>query len=225
MQSIELNGVEVFYDLTFKDNKNTYFYFKDDGHIKINASRFQTEKQIINHMINNSDQFLLKLDKVKQRQIIPNHREYLLWGKTLKKMISRNKSRRIRYDDNCIFYPDIFADQQDIVFEYFEKKEVLKELHNLYDFYKDNPYVDISNITLKTRYTKTRFGSCNAFKRNININTHLVHYDKKYIEYVFLHEISHLTHQNHGPLFYELLEKLSPNYKQLRKEIKQTFRR
>ena len=69
----------------------------------------------------------------------------------------------------------------------------------------------------------TRFGSCNPRSKVININLYLVNMDKKYLEYVFLHEISHLVHQNHSKDFYLLLSKLSSKYKQLKKELNNLF--
>ena len=41
-----------------------------------------------------------------------------------------------------------------------------------------------------------------------------------YTEYVFLHEIAHLVYPNHSKDYYNLLEKLCPNYKEVRKELK-----
>ena len=46
----------------------------------------------------------------------------------------------------------------------------------------------------------------------------------KYIEYVFLHEITHLLVQNHSKDYYNLFEKLCPNYKQTRNELKELTR-
>lgn len=225
MKSITLNGIDVNYNLAFKKNKNTYFYFKDEGHIQINASKYQTEAQIVKHMLSNSSVFLSKLAKVQNRKTINDPNAYYLWGSKLKRQNSEDGINKIHCNDEFLFEPSLKPDQLSKEFKRYETELVINELNNIYKKHMDNPYVNIKDINLKTRYTKTRFGSCNAVKRNININTHLLHYDIVYLEYVFLHEISHLTHQNHGPKFYLLLEKLCPNYKQLRKELKASFRR
>ena len=70
---------------------------------------------------------------------------------------------------------------------------------------------------------QTRFGSCNPINQSININLHLVNYKEKYLEYVFLHEIAHLNHQNHSKDYYNLLSKLLIDHKQLKKELNKIF--
>ena len=104
-----------------------------------------------------------------------------------------------------------------------ETSLILEKLEKLKNKYIDNKYVNIADITFKTRYMKTRYGSCNSLKRSININIYLIHYDESYLEYVFLHEIAHLVHQNHSLDFYKLLSKLSNNYKQLKKELNNKY--
>jgi len=114
-------------------------------------------------------------------------------------------------------------DQLEKAYKKMNKIVLLKELNLLKEKYKDNLFVDINNISLKTRYMNTRFGSCNPILRTININLYLVHYNIEYLEYVFLHEITHLVHHNHSKEYYALLKKLSPNYVQLKKEINNKF--
>jgi len=216
VDKVILNGREVTYDLVFKNNKNTYFYFKSSNYIKINASKYQRKKDIIDHMINNASQFIMKLDKVVNKVKVKDNTVYYYFGKELKIAQSDDYSVVILGDE-------IKLPKSVDHIKLFEKNEILRELSLLESKYKSNPYVNINNIKISTRHTKTRFGSCNARLRKVNFNTNLVHYDKLYLEYVFLHEICHLTHQNHSRDFYELLEKLCPNYKELRRELKSTY--
>ncbi len=217
MKKLIIDDQELYIKIIKKPNKNTYFYFKKDNYIEVRLSINHTEKYIMNHIKANGTYFLNKLQKATKKPI--DESKYFLFGKELDKFISEDY-KEILITENEIKLPVNHTDQ----LKAFEKKQILNILHNLQLKYQHNPYVNIDNITLKTRYTTSRFGSCNARKRNINISTHLVHYDVTYIEYVFLHEISHLTHQNHGPKFYQLLEQLCPNHLQLRKELRNKFR-
>ena len=218
MLTINLDGRDINVDILKKRNKNTYFYFKKEGYIEVRLSKYHTESYIIKHIKNNSKNFLYKLDKATFTKEVDDS-VYYYFGKQLTKVIHDDYTN-IKITDQEIHLPTNHTDQ----LKTFEKKQLLKVLHNLQEKHINNPYVDISNITLKTRYTTTRFGSCNAIKRNINMSTHLVHYDIQYIEYVFLHEIAHLNHQNHGPKFYQLLDKLCPNHRQLKQELREQFR-
>ena len=223
MDLITLKGKEIPYTISFKRNKNTYFYFKTEGYIQVNASTYQTKKQIINHMIKNADLFIHKYEKAQSKKQETDPNSYYLWG-TKYHIEFIDNLKEIYFNDESVFLPLNQVDQEKIL-KSFDKTTILKELNILYTKYLHNKYVDISNITIKTRYTKTRFGSCNAVKRNINFNTNLIHYDKVYLEYVFLHEICHLVYQDHSVNFYRLLEKLCPNYKQVRKELRNIYRK
>ena len=55
------------------------------------------------------------------------------------------------------------------------------------------------------RRQKTVWGSCSA-KRNINLNQNLLFLPKNMVDYVLLHELSHLEQLNHSRVFWELLE-------------------
>ena len=60
---------------------------------------------------------------------------------------------------------------------------------------------------------KTRWGSCNYVKKYINLNTELIKRTPFEIEYVVLHELTHLKYPNHGKGFYNYIERFMPNYK------------
>ena len=60
---------------------------------------------------------------------------------------------------------------------------------------------------------KTRWGSCNYVKKYINLNTELIKRTPFEIEYVVLHELTHLKYPNHGKGFYNYIERYMPNYK------------
>ena len=60
---------------------------------------------------------------------------------------------------------------------------------------------------------KTRWGSCNYVKKYITLKTELIKRTPFEIEYVVLHELTHLKYPNHGKGFYNYVERYMPNYK------------
>jgi hypothetical protein len=77
---------------------------------------------------------------------------------------------------------------------------------------------------LKVKPMKSRWGSCST-KGQITLNSELLKLEEKYIEYVIIHELCHLKHHNHGKGFYDILGKLSPDYRDIRKEMKKYMTR
>ncbi len=60
-----------------------------------------------------------------------------------------------------------------------------------------------NRVTIK--HNATNWGSCSA-KSNINLNLNIVRLPKVLQDYVLLHELCHLRHQDHGHGFHLLLE-------------------
>lgn len=69
---------------------------------------------------------------------------------------------------------------------------------------------------------KTAWGKCNS-KRKITINPDLMKYDQKVIDYVVLHEFCHLRYMNHSKDFWNMVGKFMPDYKDLKKELKNVY--
>ena len=57
-----------------------------------------------------------------------------------------------------------------------------------------------------------RFGSCSG-KDSICYSWRLMQYPPEAIDYVVVHELSHIVHKNHGTGFYKLVAKYLPYYK------------
>ena len=100
------------------------------------------------------------------------------------------------------------------------------ELHNaIENFYKQKAIGKITPLTKKWakkmevspehisfRYSKNRWGSCSSTNR-ISFNYHLVKLSSSLIEYVVIHELAHITFQNHSKEFWKLVYKYLSDYK------------
>ena len=73
----------------------------------------------------------------------------------------------------------------------------------------------INKLTIKT--LKRNWGSCEVGKKNINLNSELLKQDRRFVEYVILHEIAHLEHPNHSKNFYNYVARFMPDWKERKK--------
>jgi len=66
---------------------------------------------------------------------------------------------------------------------------------------------------------KTKWGSCNSSAGNIRLNTELVKKPKDLLEYVLVHEMTHLIEPTHSERFIEILERHYPTWREARDEL------
>ena len=67
---------------------------------------------------------------------------------------------------------------------------------------------------------KSRWGVCNWSKRSIGYSTMLATKPRELVEYVVVHELTHLQAHDHGPWFQTLMSQRLPGWRVLRKRLK-----
>ena len=80
-------------------------------------------------------------------------------------------------------------------------------------FFKEN----INTVRLKNN--KSNWGSCST-NNNLNFSTRLLFAPKDVIDYVIVHELSHLKEMNHSPAYWAIVKSVMPDYKQKEKWLK-----
>ena len=84
----------------------------------------------------------------------------------------------------------------------------------------DNLNFEIGRISIRGQ--KTRWGSCSK-TGNLSFNYNLLKFRKEVVDYVIIHELCHLKQMNHSEKFWKLVAGFSPNYKKLRKELRDSL--
>ncbi len=69
----------------------------------------------------------------------------------------------------------------------------------------------------------SRWGTCNTATGIITLNLQLAKRPPQYLEYVIVHELTHLWEPSHNSRFYQLMDEFLPNWRQVRKALKQPF--
>lgn len=75
---------------------------------------------------------------------------------------------------------------------------------------------ELPNLEIKRM--SRRWGSCTP-KGKIVINPEIIKAPSRCIDYVILHELCHLVHHNHGKEFYQLQERLMPDWKKWKERL------
>lgn len=83
-----------------------------------------------------------------------------------------------------------------------------------------NAYYKLPIGRIAVRNQRSRWGSCSR-KGNLNFNYKLVFLSPELRDYVVVHEICHVKEFNHGRGFWALVAETIPNWKQLRKVLRE----
>lgn len=102
--------------------------------------------------------------------------------------------------------------------DYLAKKETARRLVNdrLEHF---NKFYNLKYKKISIRNQATRWGSCSR-RGNLSFNYRLVDLTPAVADYIIVHELCHLREFNHSSRFWRLVAQTLPNYKELRRGLR-----
>ena len=215
MSSLKIDIDNEIYNLVIerkRSTKNTYIRVHDNLDIYVTCNTFTSDQFIIDLINSKSRQVLKMINRVKTKRAKEEFFYYL--GKKYD-IIYLNK-RGITFGEAKIFV------SSDFDLDKWYKKEAERvfkiELDKMYNaFIYKIPYP--SSLTI--RKMKTRWGVCNVKTHKITLNLELIKKDIKCLDYVIVHELSHLLYANHSKEFWKCVENNFKDYKKIRKELKE----
>jgi predicted metal-dependent hydrolase len=213
MNKIVLDNKLFYYQVFFKKNKNMYMRVK--GNLITITSPKSFKIVDIELFIQKHKDFVIKHNEINFKQLY-SRAVFEFWGKSYKMVISDGKALKI--EEKLMFIPKNFTDEQ------IEKYYISATINHAQDLI-DNELkylineINFSGLRLKSRLMKTRLGSCKKSTKSINLNSILARLDPKYLRAVLIHEIVHLKVGNHQKIFYNLLLKYEPKYREIKKEL------
>lgn len=194
-----------------KNIKNMYLKVKPDGvHVTAN---YLIPKSKIEDFISKNDEFIKKsyakiIKKEEKKQ------DFYYLGKRYNVIVT-NLVNKIEFYDDRVFVKD------KNYLNTFLKNECVRvfneRLKICYDLFEE----DIPYPTLGIRKMTRKWGYCNKRDRLIKINSELIKYSINEIDYVIIHELSHLIEFNHSKNFWKIVKKYKPDYKEACKVLKE----
>jgi len=103
------------------------------------------------------------------------------------------------------------------VFIAWYRKETRTITHHLIREYQKKYPFKVNKVRITS--ARTRWGSCSS-KNNLNFTYRLCMAPLRVIDYVVLHELTHLKHHNHSKAFWNAIEKIKPDYRKNRDWLK-----
>lgn len=195
-----------------KTTRNTYIRVKPDLTILVTTNKFTTNGFISNLIEENYEKIVRMITVQEKKQ--ENNKGFLYLGKQYD-IIYIDDASDISFGSTKAFFSKDF--DIDKWYKKQAKSIFLEHFNEQYNkFSKKIPYP-----SLKIRKMSSRWGVCNINLKTITLNLELIKRDTKYLDYVIVHELSHLIHADHSERFWSLVEENMPDYKKYRKEMKE----
>ena len=142
-------------------------------------------------------------------------------GKKYTLQIEESKKWKIRLDNNFLYIKTPTPNETDSIREKlidWYKKRAKEVISDRTFIHAEKMSLSYNQIRIKN--TKTRWGSCSS-KKNLNFNWKLIMTPMEVLDYIVIHELSHLTHMDHSKKFWHLVEQHCENYKDHVKWLKE----
>ena len=105
---------------------------------------------------------------------------------------------------------------RDTVHAWLQREAHTRFLQRLLHF---APLVGVRHGAVRLSSAGTRWGSASS-DGSIRLNWRLIHLAPELIDYVVVHELSHLHEMNHSPAFWAVVARVLPDYDERRRELK-----
>ncbi len=176
--------------------------------LRISLPRY-VQDDVLGFVLNNSEYILKENARIKDPYAQGNPFYFFGSAYTVQ---HHNKSLQIRGED--VYLDPLKAKAQSDLFYKSRAKELLPQR---VVYWEERMGVKCS--ALGFRLAKRRWGSCNAQGR-ISLNPYMMKLSNEMIDYIIVHELSHLVHLNHSASFYGHIEQFLPDFRNIEKEIK-----
>lgn len=209
---LKLNGKE--YEVIIerkRSNKNTYLRVKEDLKIYITTNIFTPEKEIEKIITNNQNSIIRMINKMETKS--KNNEYFFYLGKKYDIIYTSTEGLVLGSEK-------VFINRNVDIDKWYKKKaqKLFKEhLDECYKVFSKNiPYP-----TLTIRKMTTRWGVCNTKDKRVTLNLELMKKPLYCLDYVIMHELSHLIHANHSKDFWNLVEENCSYFKEAKKTLKE----
>ena len=208
----DLDGINYDVVIEKKNNKNLYVRVKEDGKIYVTCN-YLTTKNMILRVLNENTNALRKMVKHIEKQNEKSDKFFYL-GNSYDIIINKDTKKVLIVDDK-IYTKDLK------MLDKWYKEEIIRIFDERYVYVFNHFNENIKSPILKVRTMKTRWGVYNRRNHTITLNSKLIEYDISKIDYVIIHELSHIIHFDHSKDFWNLVGKYCKDYKKIRKEMKE----
>ena len=215
---------------TRKDIKNIHLgVYPPDGKIRASIPLKTSDETLRLFLISKTSwikkqqEKFIQQERQSKREYVSGESHYLFGNRYRLNVIDTNESPKIKIHKkthlNLYVKSNTSLQQKEKLFEQFYRLELEKIIPKLLKKWGKKVGVDVNQV--KIRKMKTKWGTCDAKKKQILLNLEMAKKPLHCLDYVFVHELVHMIERNHTDRFIELLESTYPKWKKSKQELNQ----
>lgn len=194
-----------------RGQKNTYIRVKKDLKVTVTTG-ILTSNLFIKKLIQENEKRICDMIDFQEKKI-KNNLGFHYLGKQY--VVIYCEQNGILFDSDKVYI------SHDFDIDKWYKKQAKKLFLERMDYWYSKFTKKIPYPKLRIRKMTSRWGVCNIRTHIITLNLELIKRDTSYLDYVIVHEMSHLIHGDHSTSFWRLVEDNMPDYKKYREEMKE----
>jgi predicted metal-dependent hydrolase len=215
------------YTLIRSKRKTVSLYVRDNASVEVRAP-LQTPKSDIDRFVNSKASWIANKVALKRAQHAARESFALDYGSNVTYRgkdfpIEAKPGNLCGFDDRRFYMPPDMPPEHiksatEQVYRLLAKRDLRRKA---LDFAK---IMGVMPSAVKINGATTRWGSCSA-KKSLNFSWRLMMADDAVIDYVVVHELAHITEMNHSERFWAIVERVMPDYRERREQLKALQRR
>jgi len=210
-------------DLIIKTNRRSIsIIITKEGKVVVRAPKRISADYILNFIKEKEKWIDKKLKLINNTNLknskYMNYEEFLFCGSSYK-LLFIDKFKKIELCNNNILCPTI-QDRVQLInkIKRWYMKTASKILGERLEYFAKLMQVNYKNLTISN--SKNRWGSCDK-EGNIKLNFRVIMLPHRVIDYIIVHELSHIIQFNHSKDFYKIIGSIIEDYKQQQKNLKE----
>jgi predicted metal-dependent hydrolase len=214
-------------DVVYKDIKNLHIsVYPPIGRVRVAAPKRTAEDTIriaiVQRLpwIKRQREQLRKAERQTKREMLSGETHYV-WGQRYRLDVSRTSGHYSVETKGTILWvvtpADADTDARRATLDRWYGRELKAALPSLLE--KWQPIVGVEVDKIVVRRMKTKWGTCIAHTRTIWLNPELAKKHPRCLEYIVVHELTHLLERGHGEGFVALMDRFLPDWRARREEL------
>jgi predicted metal-dependent hydrolase len=222
---LSVSGIDV--DVVYKDIKNLHIgVYPPMGRVRVAAPNRLDDDQVRLAVVNRLPWIKRQRDQLQaaQRQTIREMvtgESHYVWGSRLRlKVIERPGRSHIEVDgDRLVLYAaaEATSEHRSEVLDRWYRDQLRGAIPDLIAKWEGNTGITVPKWSI--RRMKTKWGSCNRETGHIWFNVELAKKHPECLEYLIVHEMTHLLERGHGERFAKLMDKALPDWRRRREVL------